>query len=63
MVIREKRIAMGMSQQKLAHMCGLSHAAISRYEAGKRMPNIETAFKLAKALHCTVDDLVEKNQA
>ena len=62
MRISDIRKSNHMTQKELAIACGVSSIAISRYETGKRIPNIETAFKLAKALNCTVDDLIDKNQ-
>lgn len=58
MAIKEKRIAAGMSQEQLAEASGVTRASISRYENGERRPNAWTAIKIARALRCTVEDLL-----
>ena len=58
MAIKEKRIAAGMSQEQLAEASGVTRASISRYENGERRPNVWTAIKIARALRCTVEDLL-----
>lgn len=55
--LREWRKFRGMSQAKLGVAAGLSQAAITQIETGKRKPNIDTARKLADALQCDIDDL------
>jgi len=53
------RKAKGFSQGELAYMCGLDKADICRYESGKKIPNMYTLSKLAKALDVKVIDLNE----
>lgn len=54
--LREKR---GLSQLALAKKSGVAQGYISDIEAGvKRNPGIETLRKLAKALKCTVAELL-----
>lgn len=60
MSIKDKRIAINMSQEELAQASGVSRVAIARYEAGARVPNIVIAARIAKALGCKLDDLIEK---
>lgn len=60
MSIKDKRIAANMSQKELAQASGVSRVAITRYETGERKPNIEVAARIAKALACKVDDLIDK---
>lgn len=59
MSIKDKRIAADMSQEELAKASGVSRVAITRYETGERVPNIEIASRIAKALGCKVDDLID----
>lgn len=55
-VMRTKR---GLTQSALAKKVGVQNSTISQYESGKRSPNIKMLTKLAKALGCTVNKLVE----
>ncbi|MGE5594310.1 MAG: helix-turn-helix domain-containing protein [Betaproteobacteria bacterium] len=56
--IRERRLALGLSQTELGWMLGYSHRAISMLELGQwRDPRVSVALKLAKALQCRVEDI------
>lgn len=48
--LRLKREALGISQEKLANMIGLSVGQIRRYEAGAQMPRVEALESLGAAL-------------
>ena len=58
MSIKEKREAAGMDQKTLAKAAGVSCVSICRYETGKRTPDVDVAQKIARALNCTLDDLL-----
>ena len=58
MGIKEKRLVKQMTQEDLARASGVTRVAISRYENDERKPNVVVAIKIAKALGCTVDDLL-----
>lgn len=60
MNIKERRIELGLSQGALAEKAGVTVMSICRYENGKRIPPLDIAVKIAKALGCTVDDLLAK---
>lgn len=51
------RIQSGMKQKEVASLTGLSKASISLYESGKGKPSVNSAFKVARALDASVDDL------
>lgn len=60
--LKAKREAAGMSQADLAASTGISVRVIQNYEQGARPLNgarAITVYKIAKALHCTVEDLIE----
>ncbi|MGE5572914.1 MAG: helix-turn-helix transcriptional regulator [Bacteroidota bacterium] len=58
--IRERRLALGLSQTELGRMVGYSHRTISMLELGQLPdPRVSVALKLAKALKCRVEDLFE----
>ena len=55
--VRERRLAQGLSQQELAERAGLSRQALIAIEAGRLVPSVAVALRLARALRCRVDDL------
>ena len=55
--LREWRKYRRMTQVELAEAAKLSQAAIATIESGKRVPHMDTARKLARALKCDIDDL------
>jgi transcriptional regulator with XRE-family HTH domain len=48
----------GLSQKDLAAFVGISSAALSQYEKGKREPNLLVITSLARALNTTIDALL-----
>lgn len=58
MTIRERRIVKNMTQEELAQKSGVSRVNICRIEIGKRNLSLNAAIKLARALGCTIDELV-----
>ncbi len=62
--LKEKREAAGLSQGALAKAAGVSAPMIQFYEQGQRDINkaqVQTVYKLAKALNCTIEDIIEIN--
>lgn len=60
--LKERRESAGMSQADLAALTGISVRVIQNYEQGTRPLNgarAITVYKLAKALKCSVEDLIE----
>lgn len=57
--IAQRRIALGMTQKQLAEAVGCYPKDICRWELGKREPRINALLKLADALNCTVDELIQ----
>ena len=58
--LRELRLKRRMNQIQLAQLSGVPQGMISDIEAGKiAAPRVDTMHKLATALKCTVDDLIE----
>ncbi|SEP68197.1 DNA-binding transcriptional regulator, XRE-family HTH domain [Lachnospiraceae bacterium RM5] len=55
--IKSVRISRGLSQQRLAELCGFSNTILSQYENGKKIPNLITTAKIAKALKVIIDRL------
>lgn len=49
----------GVDQKELAEISGLSEATISNYINRKTTPNLHAARVLARALNCSVNDLLD----
>ena len=61
--LKRIREASGLSQSKLAEATGVSVRMIQHYEQGVKDINVAAALtvsKLARALDCTVEDLLEQ---
>lgn len=56
--IRVWRNCRGLSASDLAAACGLTPAAVSQIENGKRSPSVQTLKAIATALRVDVDDLI-----
>jgi len=56
--IRELREAKGLTQEELAGAVGMMRGNISRIEAAKHRPALETMERIAKALKVSVADLI-----
>ena len=48
-----------MTQRELAEKIGTTEVSVSRYVTGKRVPSGPLLFKMARALGCTVEDLMQ----
>lgn len=57
--LREVRKGKGMTQKALSEASGVPREQINRYERGIVVPTLTSAAKLAEALKCSVDDLID----
>jgi molybdate-binding protein/DNA-binding XRE family transcriptional regulator len=55
--VRSIRSALGLSQQELARIAGVTRQSVNSIEAGRYVPNTRVALRLARALDCTVERL------
>ena len=55
--LREKRQAAALSQKQLADLAGITRQAVSALESDQYSPATSVALQLARALHCSVEDL------
>lgn len=60
-LMRERRRELGMTQQELADVCGLSRVTILNYESGKFEPTKENLALLANVLGVLENDLLFKS--
>ncbi|MBP5295176.1 MAG: helix-turn-helix transcriptional regulator [Lachnospiraceae bacterium] len=59
--LREIRKNRGLSQSALAKLVGVEQGSLSDLESGKRFPSFGLLIRLAKALECSLDELVDVN--
>lgn len=53
--IKEARIKLGLTQEQLGNLIGVSKVAICGYEQGTRTPTIRALLKLADILNLDID--------
>ena len=56
--LREIRKQRGLSQGQLSELSHVHRISISRYETGKKKPNVDSLKRLAKALDVSTDELL-----
>ena len=56
--LRELRKANSYTQDYVASYLGIVRQTYSHYETGKRVPNYDTLYKLARLYNISVDDLI-----
>jgi DNA-binding XRE family transcriptional regulator len=56
-LIREKRIALGLSKRKLAACLGITHPAVVFWEDGSRIPTVQHRLALAKLFQLPIEAL------
>jgi len=49
-MIKTQRLERGLSLRKVSDLTGISSAALSRWESGKRVPSVESFNKVMTAL-------------
>ena len=59
--VREARLALGMTQERLADVSGFSQQYISDLERGRRNPTIVSLYEFAQALSVTPIDLLKSS--
>lgn len=57
---KDQLLLNGMTSKAVAETTGLTEVTISRALVGKSKPKPQTIAKIAKALNCTVADLLEE---
>lgn len=60
--VRQVRQRVGISQKDLARKVGITQAFLSEVETGNKSPSLLTAAKLARALGCTIDELLGEKE-
>lgn len=58
--LRNERVKLGLSQEKLAEMAGCHPTYIGQIERGEKNPTIESLEKISNALEISLSQLFEK---
>ena len=57
-VVRQRRLALGLSQEALAHNAGIDRSYMSSIERGGQNVGLVLAAQIARALEATLADLM-----
>ena len=57
--LKDYRAVLGVNQQEMGKMAGVSRQTISQIERGDYSPSVTLALKLAKLCNVTVEDIFE----
>ena len=55
--LRERRQTLGLAQKQLADLAGITRQSVAAVETNQYSPATSVALRLARALHCRVEDL------
>lgn len=58
-VIKVRRKEIGLSQEKLAKLCGVTRQTINAIENNKYDPTLALAFALSKELNISIEELFQ----
>lgn len=56
--IKNRRVALGLSQEQLAEKCGITSSYIGHIERGSRSLSLNTAISISKSLSISLDYLL-----
>lgn len=56
--LEDQMLLAGLNQKELARATGISEHSISKYARGEAVPSLYNAARIAKALCCSLDDLI-----
>lgn len=54
-IMRSARTGCGFSLRELAALAGTSHATLSAYEQGRKIPSVITFLRVIEACNCDID--------
>lgn len=60
--IKELRTKMNLTQQQLADIIGVSNKAVSKWENGEGLPDIENLKRVSNVFNTSIDELVSNKQ-
>lgn len=59
--LKECRMKKALTQKQVAARVSISERSYQYYETGERMPDVQTAIRISRALNSTVEDLWDGN--
>ena len=59
--VRKARKALNVSQEELASISGLNRSHMGEIERGQASPTLITIDRIAKALNCSIAELMDDN--
>lgn len=60
--VRQRRLALGLTLDQLAEQSGVSAAMLSEVERSMKNPTVRLAYQIARALRCSLTDLLEPRE-
>lgn len=60
--IKKFRLAKNLTQEELAKVVGVSGPMITQLERGTKTPNLLLGKDIAKALNCSLEDLLDNEK-
>ena len=60
--IQSRRTRLGITQEELAAVIEVDRSTIAKWETGKALPRAELLPKLARALNCSIDNLLSDKE-
>lgn len=60
--IAELRLSRGLTQQQLASILGVSHQAVSKWESGQALPDIQIMLMLTQFFGITIEQLITERE-
>lgn len=60
--LKDYRVALGVNQQQMGMLVGVSRQTISQIERGDYSPSVTLALKIAKVCGVTVEDIFEYSE-
>lgn len=61
--VKERRLALGWTQQELADRVGVSRQSVNSIERERYVPSLPLALAFARAFRCSTDDLFRLENA
>lgn len=61
-VLREERLKKGLSQEELAHLCGIDRTYVSLLERQKRKPTLSTIYKICESLGISMTYFINRTE-
>ena len=58
--IKDARKQRGLTQTELAQLINVTQGAISQWENGNSRPTLDNLVAIARALNCSIDDLIKE---